>query len=175
MSMMFSFPPLREALLAEMGVAIREDGGTLGVFSPKKVQHMNSLSLITITVCTSQFLLMSSCLGLSSSYFIIHHSPSISFFSFIFCFACVLQWNPISLVLIDQRHCLLKTLVFILLIRFVEFKFFIFLYLKNPYCSLLSSVASHNCELLNSSYFPTSHLILVTVENRNGCTSISML
>ncbi|CAI9560759.1 unnamed protein product, partial [Staurois parvus] len=26
----------REALLAEMGVAIREDGGTLGVFSPKK-------------------------------------------------------------------------------------------------------------------------------------------
>lgn len=27
----------REALLAEMGVAIREDGGTLGVFSPKKV------------------------------------------------------------------------------------------------------------------------------------------
>lgn len=31
---------LREALLAEMGVAIREDGGTLGVFSPKKVQHL---------------------------------------------------------------------------------------------------------------------------------------
>ncbi|XP_077370847.1 kinesin-like protein KIF1B isoform X10 [Festucalex cinctus] len=29
----------REALLAEMGVAIREDGGTLGVFSPKK--HFN--------------------------------------------------------------------------------------------------------------------------------------
>ncbi|XP_076734405.1 kinesin-like protein KIF1B isoform X13 [Maylandia zebra] len=27
----------REALLAEMGVAIREDGGTLGVFSPKKL------------------------------------------------------------------------------------------------------------------------------------------
>ncbi|XP_064876801.1 kinesin-like protein KIF1B isoform X11 [Oncorhynchus nerka] len=27
----------REALLAEMGVAIREDGGTLGVFSPKKM------------------------------------------------------------------------------------------------------------------------------------------
>nr|XP_021326561.1 kinesin-like protein KIF1A [Danio rerio] len=26
----------REALLAEMGVAMREDGGTLGVFSPKK-------------------------------------------------------------------------------------------------------------------------------------------
>lgn len=29
----------REALLAEMGVAIREDGGTLGVFSPKKVHE----------------------------------------------------------------------------------------------------------------------------------------
>ena len=29
----------REALLAEMGVAIREDGGTLGVFSPKKVKQ----------------------------------------------------------------------------------------------------------------------------------------
>lgn len=29
--------PFREALLAEMGVAMREDGGTLGVFSPKKV------------------------------------------------------------------------------------------------------------------------------------------
>lgn len=27
----------REALLAEMGVALREDGGTVGVFSPKKV------------------------------------------------------------------------------------------------------------------------------------------
>lgn len=28
----------REALLAEMGVALREDGGTVGVFSPKKVR-----------------------------------------------------------------------------------------------------------------------------------------
>lgn len=28
---------IREALLAEMGVAMREDGGTVGVFSPKKV------------------------------------------------------------------------------------------------------------------------------------------
>ncbi|XP_029911302.1 kinesin-like protein KIF1B isoform X9 [Myripristis murdjan] len=32
----------REALLAEMGVAIREDGGTLGVFSPKKLNHERS-------------------------------------------------------------------------------------------------------------------------------------
>lgn len=36
---MFNFFHYREALLAEMGVAIREDGGTLGVFSPKKVQQ----------------------------------------------------------------------------------------------------------------------------------------
>ncbi|KAJ8378894.1 hypothetical protein AAFF_G00233280 [Aldrovandia affinis] len=34
----------REALLAEMGVAIREDGGTLGVFSPKKVTHLVNLN-----------------------------------------------------------------------------------------------------------------------------------
>ncbi|KAK2111577.1 Kinesin-like protein kif1c [Saguinus oedipus] len=34
----------REALLAEMGVAVREDGGTVGVFSPKK----------PINVCQSQ-------------------------------------------------------------------------------------------------------------------------
>ena len=27
----------REAVLAEMGVALKEDGGTIGVFSPKKV------------------------------------------------------------------------------------------------------------------------------------------
>ena len=27
----------RESLLAEMGVSIKEDGGTLGVFSPKGV------------------------------------------------------------------------------------------------------------------------------------------
>ncbi|XP_038677281.1 kinesin-like protein KIF1B isoform X3 [Scyliorhinus canicula] len=32
----------REALLAEMGVAIREDGGTLGVFSPKKMHNQIS-------------------------------------------------------------------------------------------------------------------------------------
>lgn len=36
---MFNFFHYREALLAEMGVAIREDGGTLGVFSPKKVEQ----------------------------------------------------------------------------------------------------------------------------------------
>uniref|UniRef100_A0A3P8TQP1 plus-end-directed kinesin ATPase n=1 Tax=Amphiprion percula TaxID=161767 RepID=A0A3P8TQP1_AMPPE len=33
-----------EALLAEMGVAIREDGGTLGVFSPKKTPHLVNLN-----------------------------------------------------------------------------------------------------------------------------------
>ncbi|XP_067108438.1 kinesin-like protein KIF1A isoform X2 [Osmerus mordax] len=35
----------REALLAEMGVAMREDGGTVGVFSPKKVRALKSTSL----------------------------------------------------------------------------------------------------------------------------------
>uniref|UniRef100_A0A673MXF6 plus-end-directed kinesin ATPase n=1 Tax=Sinocyclocheilus rhinocerous TaxID=307959 RepID=A0A673MXF6_9TELE len=34
----------RSALLAEMGVAIREDGGTLGVFSPKKTPHLVNLN-----------------------------------------------------------------------------------------------------------------------------------
>ncbi|XP_044922577.1 kinesin-like protein KIF1A isoform X15 [Mustela putorius furo] len=34
----------REALLAEMGVAMREDGGTLGVFSPKKTPHLVNLN-----------------------------------------------------------------------------------------------------------------------------------
>lgn len=34
----------REALLAEMGVALREDGGTVGVFSPKTDRNlMNQL------------------------------------------------------------------------------------------------------------------------------------
>lgn len=35
----------REALLAEMGVAVREDGGTVGVFSPKKVSEEASETL----------------------------------------------------------------------------------------------------------------------------------
>jgi len=34
---------IREALLAEMGVAMREDGGTVGVFSPKKVRGLFSV------------------------------------------------------------------------------------------------------------------------------------
>lgn len=32
----------REAVLAEMGVALREDGGTIGVFSPKRVSFIIS-------------------------------------------------------------------------------------------------------------------------------------
>uniref|UniRef100_A0A4W3H4M0 Kinesin family member 1B n=1 Tax=Callorhinchus milii TaxID=7868 RepID=A0A4W3H4M0_CALMI len=40
----------REALLAEMGVAIREDGGTLGVFSPKKVRLVQRVSLSVCVV-----------------------------------------------------------------------------------------------------------------------------
>uniref|UniRef100_A0A3P8WHR9 plus-end-directed kinesin ATPase n=1 Tax=Cynoglossus semilaevis TaxID=244447 RepID=A0A3P8WHR9_CYNSE len=34
----------REALLAELGVAMREDGGTVGVFSPKKTPHLVNLN-----------------------------------------------------------------------------------------------------------------------------------
>ncbi|XP_024916366.1 kinesin-like protein KIF1C isoform X2 [Cynoglossus semilaevis] len=34
----------REALLAEMGVSIKEDGGTLGVFSPKGTPHLVNLN-----------------------------------------------------------------------------------------------------------------------------------
>uniref|UniRef100_A0A8C8E358 plus-end-directed kinesin ATPase n=1 Tax=Oryzias sinensis TaxID=183150 RepID=A0A8C8E358_9TELE len=34
----------RSALLAEMGVAMREDGGTVGVFSPKKTPHLVNLN-----------------------------------------------------------------------------------------------------------------------------------
>ncbi|KAI4883673.1 hypothetical protein NFI96_017215 [Prochilodus magdalenae] len=40
----YIFGSFREALLAEMGVAIREDGGTLGVFSPKKTPHLVNLN-----------------------------------------------------------------------------------------------------------------------------------
>ncbi|KAK1796783.1 hypothetical protein P4O66_009797, partial [Electrophorus voltai] len=36
--------PVLEALLAEMGVAMREDGGTVGVFSPKKTPHLVNLN-----------------------------------------------------------------------------------------------------------------------------------
>lgn len=38
----------REALLAEMGVAIREDGGTLGVFSPKKVGKTDNFQIMSV-------------------------------------------------------------------------------------------------------------------------------
>ncbi|POI36173.1 hypothetical protein CIB84_000073, partial [Bambusicola thoracicus] len=38
----------REALLAEMGVAIREDGGTLGVFSPKKVEKTDNFQIMSV-------------------------------------------------------------------------------------------------------------------------------
>jgi kinesin family protein 1 len=34
----------REALLAEMGVALRQDGNTVGVFSPKKTPHLLNLN-----------------------------------------------------------------------------------------------------------------------------------
>uniref|UniRef100_A0A8C4IML1 plus-end-directed kinesin ATPase n=1 Tax=Dicentrarchus labrax TaxID=13489 RepID=A0A8C4IML1_DICLA len=44
LSLQMFFLHYREALLAEMGVAIREDGGTLGVFSPKKTPHLVNLN-----------------------------------------------------------------------------------------------------------------------------------
>lgn len=60
----------REALLAEMGVAIREDGGTLGVFSPKKVG--NSVVKVnqteTLCLCRSSRYFMSFRAGSSSSF-----------------------------------------------------------------------------------------------------------
>lgn len=34
----------REAVLAEMGVALKQDGGTIGVFSPKKTPHLVNLN-----------------------------------------------------------------------------------------------------------------------------------
>ncbi|KAI7812516.1 kinesin-like protein KIF1C [Triplophysa rosa] len=34
----------RESLLAEMGVSVREDGGTVGVFSPKRTPHLVNLN-----------------------------------------------------------------------------------------------------------------------------------
>ena len=36
----------REAVLAEMGVALKEDGGTIGVFSPKKVRFFSSFPFL---------------------------------------------------------------------------------------------------------------------------------
>ncbi len=47
---LFGISSCREALLAEMGVAMREDGGTVGVFSPKKVRCLPLLhnSLISL-------------------------------------------------------------------------------------------------------------------------------
>uniref|UniRef100_A0A3Q0S065 plus-end-directed kinesin ATPase n=1 Tax=Amphilophus citrinellus TaxID=61819 RepID=A0A3Q0S065_AMPCI len=46
----------REALLAEMGVAMREDGGTVGVFSPKKVQFFSHLDTRQDIVLSGHFI-----------------------------------------------------------------------------------------------------------------------
>ncbi|NXA71350.1 KIF1C protein, partial [Thryothorus ludovicianus] len=48
----------REALLAEMGVALREDGGTVGVFSPKKASQGGTPHLVNL----NEDPLMSECL-----------------------------------------------------------------------------------------------------------------
>ena len=37
-------PPPREAVFAEMGVAIKEDGNTVGFFQPKKTPHLVNLN-----------------------------------------------------------------------------------------------------------------------------------
>lgn len=34
----------REAVFAEMGVAVKEDGNTVGVFSPKRTPHLVNLN-----------------------------------------------------------------------------------------------------------------------------------
>lgn len=36
--------PFREAVLADMGVALREEGGVVGVFSPKNTPHLVNLN-----------------------------------------------------------------------------------------------------------------------------------
>ena len=44
---LYIFTPLisdRDAMLADMGVALSEDGGTVGVFSPKKSPHLVNLN-----------------------------------------------------------------------------------------------------------------------------------
>lgn len=43
----------REALLAEMGVAVREDGGAADVFSPKKVRTLKKPDLWTVISFTT--------------------------------------------------------------------------------------------------------------------------
>lgn len=61
----------REALLAEMGVAMREDGGTVGVFSPKKVtkRHLkkNNNKNLGLTWCFLSRHLIPLFVGLSQS------------------------------------------------------------------------------------------------------------
>ena len=41
---MYTLFIFREAVLAEMGVALKQDGGTIGVFSPKKTPHLVNLN-----------------------------------------------------------------------------------------------------------------------------------
>ena len=41
---MFETTSLREAVFAEMGVAIKEDGNTVGFFQPKKTPHLVNLN-----------------------------------------------------------------------------------------------------------------------------------
>uniref|UniRef100_A0AAQ4RZI9 plus-end-directed kinesin ATPase n=1 Tax=Gasterosteus aculeatus aculeatus TaxID=481459 RepID=A0AAQ4RZI9_GASAC len=52
----------REALLAEMGVAMREDGGTVGVFSPKKVKRHEASPLLLKPILTDSIIHRNACL-----------------------------------------------------------------------------------------------------------------
>ena len=44
LNVVFIVVRFREMVLAEMGVATRDDGGTVGVFSPKKSPHLVNLN-----------------------------------------------------------------------------------------------------------------------------------
>ena len=78
-----------EAVLAEMGVALREDGGTVGVFSPKQVffthpsytpdhpSHSTLSSSGTPAVCLFHSVHLSSCLAVlfSPVFYHVHDYP----------------------------------------------------------------------------------------------------
>ena len=45
----------REAVFAEMGVALKEDGNTLGIFSPKKVSLQSKAAILKLFTCDLPF------------------------------------------------------------------------------------------------------------------------
>lgn len=91
----------REALLAEMGVAIREDGGTLGVFSPKKVGN----SVVKVNQTETLFVCLgprgTSCLsGLVLLPFLLNLETWLNFWYFLF--HLTLQGQPVSKMLSEM-------------------------------------------------------------------------